>query len=61
MVPVTKRVIYLEDGEVALLTEKDVLIMDLDLNEKEKFVEEIEWDIEDAERSGFPHFILKKY
>lgn len=60
LVPRTKRVIYLEDGEMAVLRPETVLTLDLDLNEKEKMVREIEWDIEEARKSGYPHFMLKE-
>ncbi len=56
----TKRVIYLEDGEMAVLFPGEVVVMDRELNEKEKLIHEIEWDIEDAQKSGFDHFMLKE-
>ncbi len=56
----TKRVIYLKDGEMAILTPGDVVITDLNLNARKKLIKEIEWEIEDAQKSGFPHFMLKE-
>jgi len=56
----TKRIIYLQDGEIAILFPDNIVLMDSDLNEKEKLIREIEWDIEDAQKSGFPHFMLKE-
>ena len=56
----TNRVIYLDDGELCVITKKDVKVFD----EKNKPVEKeeniIEWDVSDAEKSGFAHFMLKE-
>lgn len=60
IIGVTKKVIYLADGEVAVLTKDGFSITDLAKNHKEKLIEEIEWNIEDAQKSGFPHFMLKE-
>lgn len=60
IIPKTKRVIYLKDGEMAILTSGDAVITDLNLNERKKLIKEIEWEIEDAQKSGFPHFMLKE-
>jgi len=56
----TKKVIYLDDGEIAVLTPDNFLITDLEQNKKEKLVEEIEWDLEEAQKGGFAHFMLKE-
>ncbi len=56
----TKRVVYLDDGEIALLFPDKVVTMDASLNKKKKLIQEIEWEIEDAQKSGFPHFMLKE-
>jgi len=60
MIGQTKKVIYLDDGEIAVLTPDNFLITDLEQNRKEKLVEEIEWNLEEAQKSGFPHFMLKE-
>ena len=56
----TKKVIYLEDGEIASLTPEKILIEDLNQNRKEKPIEEIEWGLEDTQKGGYPHFMLKE-
>lgn len=56
----TKKVVYLNDNEVAVLTPDNFSIFDLDNIEKEKVVEEIEWDLEEAQKGGYPHFMLKE-
>lgn len=60
LVDQTKRVIYLEDEEIAVLTPGGISVLDLDLNEKEKLVEEIDWKLEEAQKGGHPHFMLKE-
>jgi len=50
----TKKVIYLDDGEIATLTPENFFIL------KEKKPEEIEWKLEEAQKGGFPHFMLKE-
>jgi glucosamine--fructose-6-phosphate aminotransferase (isomerizing) len=56
----TKKVIYLADNEIAVLTPGGFLITDLEQNKKEKLIEEIEWNLEEAQKGGFPHFMLKE-
>lgn len=50
----TKKVIYLDDGEVVTVTPENFFMS------REKKPEEIEWSIEDAQKSGYPHFMLKE-
>jgi glutamine---fructose-6-phosphate transaminase (isomerizing) len=61
LLPFTRRVIYLEDGEIAVLDAGgcDVVGTD-DLVRIDKAVEDIAWDTGTAERGGFPHFMLKE-
>jgi len=56
----TKKVIYLSDGEIAVLAPEKFFITDLEQNKKEKLVEEIEWGLEEAQKGGFAHFMLKE-
>ncbi|MBI5732011.1 MAG: glutamine--fructose-6-phosphate transaminase (isomerizing) [Candidatus Magasanikbacteria bacterium] len=56
----TKKVIYLEDGEIAEITPAGFQIFNLKDEKIEKTVEEIEWDEERAQKGGFPHFMLKE-
>jgi len=50
----TKKVIYLDDGEIVTITPENFFIL------KEKKPEEIEWGLEDAQKGGYPHFMLKE-
>src|SRR4030042_5946886 len=56
----TKKVIYLADNEVAVVTPEKFFITDLFQKKKEKIVEEIECNLEEAQKGGYPHFMLKE-
>lgn len=56
----TNQVMQLHDGEVATITPKSVRVVDLNGKEVEKNWETITWSIEDAEKGGFDHFMLKE-
>ena len=56
----TNRVIYLNDGEVCVLNKNLIDVFDLDKKEVKKKEDIIKWDFKDAEKSGFPHFMLKE-
>jgi len=55
----TSRVIYLEDGDIAVVTAHDVTVRQ---NGKKIGREEhkITWSIEDAQKGGYEHFMLKE-
>ncbi len=56
----TKNVIYLDDGEMAVLTPKEHKVYDLRRNVHEKKLQEIEWTYEQAQKGGHPHFMIKE-
>jgi len=56
----TRRVIFLEEGDVADLTADGAVITALDGTPRERAVHTIDWDIEAAEKGGYPHFMLKE-
>ncbi|MBA3660082.1 MAG: glutamine--fructose-6-phosphate transaminase (isomerizing), partial [Gemmatimonadales bacterium] len=56
----TRSVVYLDDGEMAVLTRDGYRIRNLDTTRIEKPVNQIEWDLATIERGGFPHFMLKE-
>ncbi|MBU90067.1 glutamine--fructose-6-phosphate transaminase (isomerizing) [Candidatus Woesearchaeota archaeon] len=56
----TNKVIYLENNEMAILTKNNVSITDIDGNKIDKKINEIDWDAEQAEKSGYDHFMLKE-
>ncbi len=56
----TNRVIYLEDGDIAVLTPKGFRIANLNREAQERPEQELEWGLEEAQRGGYAHFMLKE-
>jgi glutamine---fructose-6-phosphate transaminase (isomerizing) len=56
----TRRVIFLEEGDVADLHANGVVITGVDGSPRERLVTEVDWSIEAAEKGGFEHFMLKE-
>jgi glutamine---fructose-6-phosphate transaminase (isomerizing) len=60
ILPVTQKVVYFDDGEMVIVKKDGYEITDLNKRHKEKATEQIEWNMEAAEKAGFPHFMLKE-
>jgi glucosamine--fructose-6-phosphate aminotransferase (isomerizing) len=60
LLPYTRRVIYLHDGEVVRLTREGVQLSDLSGAPVVRAPEWIDWDAEAAEKDGHPHYMLKE-
>jgi glutamine---fructose-6-phosphate transaminase (isomerizing) len=56
----TRQVVYLDDGDIAVVTREGYHVLDLDAAIREKPVTRIEWDLAQIERGGYPHFMLKE-
>jgi glucosamine--fructose-6-phosphate aminotransferase (isomerizing) len=56
----TDKVIYLRDREMAVVTPNAVRITDFEGNEIRHEPQTIMWSMEDAERGGFEHFMIKE-
>ena len=56
----TRSVVYLDDGEVAVLRADGYQILDLETAKVDKPVTTIEWDRQMVERGGYRHFMLKE-
>ncbi len=56
----TRDVTYLEEGDVAVVTASDVRMTDVEGHAAARKPSKITWDAADAEKSGFPHFMLKE-
>jgi glucosamine--fructose-6-phosphate aminotransferase (isomerizing) len=56
----TNRVIYLNDGEICKISNKSVELFDEHNKPIQRDEDLISWDISAAEKSGFPHFMLKE-
>jgi len=60
MLQFTKNVIFLDDGEIVELTKDSLQTYNLKDEAISKHIEKIEWNEEQAEKQGFPHFMLKE-
>ena len=60
LLPYTRDVVFLHDGDMAVLTDDAVRLTDLAGNPVERPATRIEWSAEDAEKGGFDHFMLKE-
>jgi glutamine---fructose-6-phosphate transaminase (isomerizing) len=56
----TREVVYLDDGDVAVLTRDGYTILDQRAQQLERRVSKIDWDLDQIERGGFDHFMLKE-
>jgi glucosamine--fructose-6-phosphate aminotransferase (isomerizing) len=57
--PYTQRILFLEDGQVAALR-PGKLVLRHDGREVTPRFQELRWDTADAERGGYPHYMLKE-
>ncbi len=60
ILPFCSDVIYLEDGDVAILEQDSIRITDLDGNEVRRDVQSINWDPISVEKCGYRHFMIKE-
>ena len=56
----TKDIVYLNEREIVLLTRSGFKVFDLQGKEVRKQVSRINWDIAQAEKQGYKHFMLKE-
>jgi glucosamine--fructose-6-phosphate aminotransferase (isomerizing) len=56
----TRDVVYLDDGEMAILTRNSFQTKTITDQPVEKTIEQITFDLEQIEKAGFPHFMLKE-
>lgn len=56
----TRSVVYLDDGEIAVLGKNGYRITDLETTPVAKQVSTVDWDLAKIERGGYPHFMLKE-
>ena len=59
IINMTRQIINLDDGELAVL-KKDSIKIYKEEKESQKDIETIDWDIEQAEKGGYKHFMLKE-
>jgi glucosamine--fructose-6-phosphate aminotransferase (isomerizing) len=56
----TRSVVYLDNGEMAVLSRDGYRVRTLVSRRVDKPVNQIEWDLETIERGGYEHFMLKE-
>ena len=60
MIDATRDVVVLEDGQFALLTPEGISYTNVEGNPIEPATTHIDWDIDMAEKGGYPDFMLKE-
>ncbi|MBI4509247.1 MAG: glutamine--fructose-6-phosphate transaminase (isomerizing) [Deltaproteobacteria bacterium] len=60
VLPYTRRMMFLEEGEVAVVTRTDISLMDLNGAPVTRPPREITWSAVQAEKAGYRHFMLKE-
>ena len=56
----TKKVIYLDDGELAIITRESYTVKTIADKEIEKEIHEINMSLDEIDKGGYPHFMLKE-
>ena len=56
----TRDVAYMEDGEIAVLTREGIEVYDSLRQPVKKERTVVDWDIEDAQKGGYEHFMIKE-
>ena len=56
----TRQVVYLSDGEMVTIRRDGYNVTTIDNVELTKEVHELEWDLEEIEKGGYDHFMLKE-
>lgn len=56
----TRKVVYLNDGELIIVRRSGFTVYTMDNVELDKSIHELEWDLEQIEKGGYDHFMLKE-
>ncbi len=56
----TNKYVIIEDGEIVCMEPAGTHFFDIHGNKIQKTVQTAEWDVEQAQKQGFPHFMLKE-
>ncbi|NBX65222.1 MAG: glutamine--fructose-6-phosphate transaminase (isomerizing) [Bacteroidetes bacterium] len=60
IVEYTNKVIYLKDGEIAVVENKELTVKSIENVVQVPYVQELELSLEQLEKGGYPHFMLKE-
>jgi glucosamine--fructose-6-phosphate aminotransferase (isomerizing) len=56
----TRDVVYLDDGDMATITPKGYTVHRAQHGPVDRPVHRVDWDLDEVERGGYPHFMLKE-
>src|SRR5687767_1729314 len=56
----TRAVVYLKDGDLAVLTRAGYRVLDAEACEQQRSVDALDWELDAIELSGYEHFMLKE-
>lgn len=56
----TKEIIFLSDGDIAIISPSSHRIRTIASSSVSRAAETVEWDVGEASRGGYPHFMLKE-
>jgi glucosamine--fructose-6-phosphate aminotransferase (isomerizing) len=60
IVEYTRNVVYLNDGEIAIIKGKELTVKTIDNTIKTPYIHELEINLESIEKGGFDHFMMKE-
>ncbi len=60
IVEYTRNVVYIQDGEIAIIEGSNLTIKTIDNSVKTPYIQEIEFNLENIEKGGYEHFMLKE-
>ncbi|HEV8266942.1 MAG TPA: glutamine--fructose-6-phosphate transaminase (isomerizing), partial [Thermoanaerobaculia bacterium] len=60
LIPHTRELIFLEDGDIARVTADSITVTDFAGNALPRLVRRATWDAVSAEKGGYPHFMAKE-
>jgi glucosamine--fructose-6-phosphate aminotransferase (isomerizing) len=60
VIAVTRDVVYLDDGDYAVLTPEGYAVHHLEAGPVDRGMSRVTWDLEEIEKGGYEHFMLKE-
>ncbi|MFT4604449.1 MAG: glucosamine--fructose-6-phosphate aminotransferase (isomerizing) [Rhodothermales bacterium] len=60
LIEYTRQVVYLNDGEMVVVSRGNFEVSTIDEEDIHKRIHELEWDLEQIEKGGYTHFMIKE-
>ncbi len=60
VLPYTRSVVHLDDGDIAVITQQGYRVFDSDARLQQRAVDDVAWDLETLALGHYPHFMLKE-